>query len=99
MNFSIPKNKFSSILSNSNVFLSKNLKIYYFLNNDKKIGFIVSKKFGSAIQRNYFKRCCRNIFINNKNIKSTLIIKPLKLNKIKYQDLLKSFNEFSSLFA
>tara|TARA_Y100001970_G_C13782444_1_gene626063 strand:+ start:342 stop:638 length:297 start_codon:yes stop_codon:yes gene_type:complete len=94
LNFSIPKKNFSSTLFKSKIYLSKNFKIYYLLNKNKQIGFIVSKQFGSAPKRNLFKRRCRNIFFNNKQKNLSIIIKPLNSNIIKFKDLHSSFNKF-----
>jgi ribonuclease P protein component len=94
LNFSISKKNFSSVLSKSNVFISNNIKIYYTLNNNKKIGFILSRAFGSAVKRNSFKRCCRNLFLNNKHFNFTVIIKPINLKNTSYNSIHNAFTNF-----
>ena len=59
------------------------------------IAFLVSKKYGNAVQRNLFKRRCRALYYNldlkNKNI--SLIIRPL-IRNVNYTKLKKHFKLF-----
>tara|TARA_B100000953_G_C17887764_1_gene380207 strand:- start:104 stop:412 length:309 start_codon:yes stop_codon:yes gene_type:complete len=97
LNFSISKKTFSSVLSKSNVFISNNIKIYYKVNNNDRIGFILSKAFGSAVKRNSFKRRCRNVFLKNKHLHQnnfTIIIKPINLKNFNYNSIHNAFTNF-----
>ncbi len=75
---------------------TKNLQIRYKTDDEPVIGFIVSKKFGLAVQRNQLKRRCRSIFTDllHFGLDKTLIIKPLK-SHISYKDLQDSFQKFA----
>ena len=57
-----------------------------------RLGFIVSRKYGNSVQRNLFKRRCRYAFYELIKIGFTysIIIKP-KSNKIKWNTINKSF--------
>ncbi|MAV59441.1 MAG: hypothetical protein CMG07_05780 [Candidatus Marinimicrobia bacterium] len=98
MNFSIPKSSFFSTLSKSNSYFAKDLQFFYFPQSNKKIGFIVSKKYGSSSSRFLFKRRCRFIYLNNsmfpKKISIGLIIKPKKNIQISYDSIYLNFLSF-----
>ena len=97
LNFSISKKTFSSTLYKSNVFVFKNLKFYYKTCSKNKIGFIVSKSFGSAAKRNLFKRRCRSVFLNYSPSNSccfSIIVKPIKSNNINFFSINEAYNNF-----
>ena len=96
MNFSISKKNFSSNLLGSSVFIFNGIKIYYKESNQNKIGFIVSRAFGSAVKRNLFKRRCRYFFINknsNYSKKLSVIVRPIDSNHFSFDVIENSFNK------
>lgn len=61
-----------------------------------KLGITVPKKFGKAVQRNYFKRVVREIFrLNKLNMISASVIVTPKINKkrVSFQESLADFTE------
>ena len=81
MKISLSSTQFKSVLSDSTIKTINNLQFYYRASSDPKIGFIISKKLGSSVERNQFKRKCRNLFLsmsNNLNESFSLIIWPKK---------------------
>ena len=100
LNFSISKKNFSSALYKSNVFVFKNLKIYYKQCHKNKIGFIVSRSFGPASKRNLFKRRCRSVFLNHTTSNSccfSVVVKPIKSNNINFFSINEAFNNFLNM--
>ena len=88
MKTSLSSKQFKSVLNKSTVQTINNLQFYYRFSSHPKIGFIISRKRGSAVERNFFKRRCRALFLEyckqlNKNL--TLIVWPKK-------NLLKTIN-------
>ena len=64
------------------------------------MGFIVSKKYGDAVQRNLFKRRCRSIFISiivDRAIGCALIVHPKKRG-VTYISIKESFNSIYDKF-
>jgi len=97
LNFSIPKNSFFSTVSNSSSYFAKDLQFLYFYTKNKKIGFIVSKKYGSSSSRFLFKRRCRFIYLNSSIFpeKSVgIIIKPKKNIQMNYDSIYLNFLSF-----
>ena len=55
------------------------------------LGFIIGKKYGNAVNRNYLKRISRENFNNIfKEINVSVILKPIN-NDLTYSDVKKSF--------
>ena len=76
------------------MFRSNGLVFYYSASNSSKIGFMVSKNYGSSIERNLFKRSVRSIYLSsNKNKNLTLIVRPSK-SKYNNKQLNDAFGEF-----
>ncbi len=63
MKISLSSIQFKSVLNDSTIKTINNLQFYYSASSEPKIGFIVSKKLGSSVERNQFKRKCRNLFL------------------------------------
>ena len=91
--------EFNNIIHNANFIKNNYFAIYYIENNLEKnrYGIAISKKFGKAYIRNYYKRITRNIidehkksFSNNKDY--IIMIKRTCLN-VKYNELLTSFEK------
>tara|TARA_B100000315_G_C14404152_1_gene507870 strand:+ start:148 stop:417 length:270 start_codon:yes stop_codon:yes gene_type:complete len=65
------------------------------------LGFAVSTKYGTAPQRNLFKRRCRSVFrmlFINRRTRVSLIVRP-KTKNISYQSVLTSFSAFYDKIA
>jgi len=78
---SLSSAQFKSVLNKSTIQTINNLQFYYSGSSCSKIGFIVSKKLGSSVERNRFKRKCRGLFLNMSchfNQKFFLIVWPKK---------------------
>ena len=60
--------------------------------DNPKIGFIVSRKYGNAVERNVFKRRCRHIFYEliKNGFAYSIIIKP-KTKNINWNTITHSF--------
>ena len=89
--------EFSKIINNSKYKKNKYFSIYYEEKSKEKnrYGIAISKKFGKAHIRNYYKRITRNIIdLNKKTFKNNydyiIMIKGACLDK-KYQELLIEF--------
>ena len=81
MKISLSSTQFKSVLNDSTIKTINNLQFYYSASSDPKIGFIVSKKLGSSVERNHFKRKCRNLFLgvsDNLDKSFSLIVWPKK---------------------
>ena len=94
VNYSFDKKDFSFFIIKALKYKTSKIIFYYNIYNRKKIGFIVSKNFGSATKRNLFKRQCRFYYFNNfyNNFPSfALIIKPTSQN-VSYKNIKDSFN-------
>ena len=81
MKISLSSTQFKSVLNNSTIKTINNLQFYYSASSEPKIGFIVSKKLGSSVERNRFKRKCRNLFSylsGNLGESFSLIVWPIK---------------------
>ena len=70
------------------------LSFKYRKSSRPEMGFIVSKKYGNAVQRNLFKRRCRSIFksiIVDGAIGCALVVRP-KRRGVTYISIKESFN-------
>jgi ribonuclease P protein component len=89
--------EFNDIINNSKYIKNNNFVIYYRNSefNYPRFGIAISKKFGKAHIRNYYKRITRNIIdINKKSFKNNMdyIIMIKKNSSLsKYNDLKDSF--------
>jgi len=62
------------------------------------IGFIVSRKYGNAVQRNLFRRRCRAVFqqcIKQSSLSISLVVRPLK-SQIPYSSIEKAFHQLET---
>ena len=68
------------------------IRYYYISDNNPRLGFIVSRKYGNSVERNLFKRRCRYAFYQliKKEFPYSIIIKPKK-QKINWSIIKKSF--------
>ncbi len=89
--------EFNDIINNSKYIKNNNFVVYYRNSefNYPRFGIAISKKFGKAHIRNYYKRITRNIIdINKKSFKNNMdyIIMIKKNSSLsKYNDLKDSF--------
>jgi len=91
---SVTSKDFKKILFHSKSLLVGDL-LFYYKENTPGISFIVSKKLGSAVLRNQFKRRCRMLFFK-KNKTLQIIIRPQKKleNNYSWNELTNTFKEF-----
>ena len=82
MKHSLSNAQFKIIFAESKSLRVGDLLFKYKKDVDPKLGFIVSRKYGNAINRNLFKRRCRAQFITliKNGFTNTLIITPKKKN-------------------
>ncbi len=80
MNLSINKNLYKDIIRSTSHINSKNINLKFCNSKHSKIGFILPSSLGPSHERNLFKRRCRASFINNKNNKLAVLVKPNTLN-------------------
>ena len=69
------------------------LSFKYVNGEDPSLGFMVSKKYGNAIQRNMFKRRCRDAFrsvIIKGGSRLSIIVRP-KSKRISFESIYSSF--------
>lgn len=70
------------------------LSFRYVVGGGPSLGFIVSKKYGNAVQRNLFKRRCRSVFgsvIINSGSFLSIIVRP-KSSNVSYASICNSFS-------
>ena len=70
-------------MRNSKTFFANGLLLQYVYNKNPLIGFSVSKKYGSAVKRNLFKRRCRSAYkkiLINKNCNVSIVFNPKEQN-------------------
>ena len=93
MKHSLSPIEFKHVYNNSKSLVARDLLFNYIYDEDPKIGFIVSKKYGNAVNRNLFKRRCRHAFYKliNNGFTYSIIIKPKKTN-IKWEIINEAFN-------
>jgi len=93
LKYQIISSDFSKIFKLAQSFLVHDVLFKYTIKKGCGIGFAVSTKYGSAVQRNLFKRRCRflyrKIFVNQKRVAS-IIVKP-KTKNISFSSLNESF--------
>ena len=73
----------------------------YAVQSKPQLGMIVSKRFGNAVQRNLFKRRCRNVFVSGfirENLNYSVIVRPNKQD-ISYAEIQDSFLHLKKKFS
>ena len=92
MKYSLSSIDFKYVYNNAQSLLVEDILFYYINNQNPRLGFMVSRKYGNSVQRNLFKRRCRYAFY--KLIKSgftySIIIQP-KTKNIKWEKINKTF--------
>ena len=92
MKYSLSPTDFKYVYNHSKSLLIQDIRYNYIYDENPRIGFIVSRKYGNSVERNLFKRRCRYIFY--KLIKSgfsySIIVKP-KTKNIKWNTIKESF--------
>jgi len=95
LNLSLSPSEFQAVIKKTKSLKVGDLLFKYCSWPTPSLGLIVSKKYGNAINRNLFKRRCRELFkkncINN-NSYVAVIVKPNRTN-INYKELCNAFNE------
>ncbi len=96
MKFSISSKDFKNIFANSQSLQLGNLLFKYAESTTPQIGFVVSKKYGNAIERNKFKRRCREVLYEKikQGMHLQVIIMP-KTTNIKYSEIKSTINSFT----
>lgn len=92
MKYSLSPIDFKYVYNNSKALLIKEVMCYYMHDENPRLGFIVSRKYGNAVERNLFKRRCRHAFYEliKTDFTYSIIIKP-KSKNIKWNTIKKSF--------
>ncbi len=92
MKYSLSPIDFKYVYNNSKSVLIQDIRYYYIYNENPKIGFIVSRKYGNSVERNLFKRRCRHIFYKliKNGFPHSIIIKP-KVKNIQWNIIKQSF--------
>lgn len=91
---------FKHVLNSSYTYKSKhNIFFRYKKQSRPFIGFILSKKFGNAVERNKFKNQARNLFRSKyKNLSCAIIIRPLK-PRVTYLEISGALGELKTKFT
>jgi len=86
--------EFSEVYHKTKSLVVGDLLFKYKLDDNPKIGFIVSRKYGNAYHRALFKRRCRSLFKKYRllGFGCTIILKPNK-TRFSYRELEVCFNE------
>jgi len=92
LKYSLSPVDFKYVYNNSKSVLIQDIRYYYIYNENPKIGFIVSRKYGNSVERNLFKRRCRHIFYKliKNGFPHSIIIKP-KVKNIQWSIIKQSF--------
>ena len=92
MKYSLSPIDFKYVYNNSTSLLINDIRYYYISDNNPRLGFIVSRKYGNSVERNLFKRRCRYAFYQliKKEFPYSIVIKP-KRQKINWSIIKKSF--------
>ena len=74
--------EFKYVYGNAKSLVIQEIKYYYKKDPNPKVGFIVSRKYGNAVERNLFKRRCRHIFYEliKNGFSYSIIIQPKTKN-------------------
>ena len=99
MKHSLSSQQFSSVFKSSFVVNTPHI-VYRVLKSDKSnqegLGFVISKKLGSSVTRNLFKRFLRGLYFDafvKNNVKIAMIILPKRI-KLKKEEIVESFELF-----
>ena len=101
LNNSLSSSHFSHIMKAAKSLSIGDLLFIYSKGSPPSIGFAVSTKYGTAPQRNLFKRRCRSVFrvlFINRRAQVSLIVRP-KIKNISYRSVLTSFSTFYDKIA
>ncbi len=88
--------EFSHIIHKGQAVHGRFFKCYVISSDQPKAGFAVSKRFGSAVERNYLKRRMREVYRKNNRCCGNwhMIMMPkLSAGLASFQDLEKDFNQ------
>ena len=82
MKYSLSSSEFKNVYKNAKSLIVRDLLFKYAKDDNPKLGFIVSTKYGNAVERNLFKRRCRHAFYQliKQNFTYSLIITPNNTN-------------------
>ena len=96
MKHSLSNSQFNVVFSESKSLRVGDLLFKYKKDVNPKLGLIVSRKYGTAVRRNLFKRRCRAEFqtLIKNGFTNTLIITPNQ-QKITWSAISASFNELT----
>ena len=94
LNRSLSSSRFSHVMKTAKSFSCRNLSFKYVKEGDPGLGFVVSTKYGTAVQRNLFKRRCRSVFrllFITTGVQASIIVRP-KSNNVSYKSIVSSFS-------
>ena len=96
LNYSLSSSNLSHIMKTAKSLTDGDLSFKYVLDMGSFLGFSVSSKYGTSVQRSLFKRRCRSVFRevfvkNGNGIHVSIIVRP-KSNNISYKSIFKSFS-------
>ena len=101
MKNSVSANEFQLVMSGRKSCKIGDLLFLYEGSKQSKISFIVSRKYGNAVQRNLFKRRCKFMFSEVKKSKlpsMILIVRPLTCD-IRFRPIKLAFAQFNEKVA
>ena len=100
MKHSLSPIEFKYVYNNSKSLSIGDLLFRYIYDENPKIGFIVSRKYGNAVNRNLLKRRCRHAFykLKKNGLTYSIIIKPMT-SGIKWITINEAFNELYNQFT
>jgi len=95
LKFSISSKDFKNIFAKGQSLKAGGLLFKYIESTAPQVGFVVSRKYGNAPQRNKFKRRCRQVFYEKikHGMRFQVVIIPKDKN-IKYSEIKTSINSF-----
>jgi len=93
LKYSLSRIEFKDVYNHSKSLATRDLLFNYIYNEEPKLGFIVSKKYGNSVKRNLFKRRCRHVFYQliKQGFTYSIIIKPIT-NNISWEKINESFD-------
>ena len=93
MKYSLSPIDFKYVYNNAQSLLVEDILFYYINNQNPRLGFMVSRKYGNSVQRNLFKRRCRYAFYKliKGDFNYSIIIKP-KTKNITWDTINEAFN-------
>ena len=92
MKYSLSPIDFKYVYNNSKSLLIQDIRYYYLYDENPRLGFIVSRKYGNSVERNLFKRRCRYKFYKliKNGFSYSIIVKP-KIKNIHWNTIKQSF--------